>query len=75
MAWTFNDMDSTELLAGVIVDLDNNAVFGNLEASRRFGESWKLTVEARLFSNLDKDDLLYSFRDDDYIEIQFARYF
>ena len=73
--WTLNDAQSTQALAGVIVDLDTNSVFANVEASRRFGESWRLSVEARFFSNLDQDDILYSFRNDDYVEIQIARYF
>lgn len=70
-----NDVQSTELLAGVIVDSDTQATFGNIEASRRLGQSWKISLEARIFSNLDSNDVLFDFRNDDYIELQISKYF
>ena len=65
----------TRLLAGVIVDTDSKATFGNLEAVRRLGESWTITLEARLFSGFDSDEPLEPLETDDYIEFQLARYF
>lgn len=75
LRWVLNDTQSTELLAGVIVDADTQATFGNIEASRRLGQSWKVTLEARVFSNMEEEDPLYQLRQDDYIELQLARYF
>ena len=73
--WVRNDVQSTELLAGVIVDADNQATMTSVEASRRLGDSWKLSMEARIFSGFESDDVLYSYRQDDYLEIRLARYF
>ncbi|MFT7515521.1 MAG: hypothetical protein ACI9QL_004754 [Candidatus Omnitrophota bacterium] len=44
-----NDVQSTELLAGVIQDLDEDTRFFNLEASRRLGDRYKLSIQARYF--------------------------
>ena len=73
--WVLNDVQSTELLVGAIVDADSQASFASIEASRRLGQSWKVSLEARVLSSLDKQELLYDLRDDDYIELQIARYF
>ena len=75
LRWSLNDRQNSQALFGIIVDLDTDSIFGNIEASRRLGESWRLSLEARFFSNLDRDDILYGFRNDDYVEIQMARYF
>ena len=71
----WNDAQSTELLAGVIIDLDNQGRVYNLEASRRFGDSWKFNIEAKLFSHLDQQDVLYSFRQEDHLQAELAWYF
>lgn len=73
--WVTNDVQSTELLAGVIVDSDTQATFGNVEASRRIGQSWKISLELRVFANQDRKDLLYDLRDDDYLEVRLSKYF
>jgi hypothetical protein len=72
---TFNDVQSTELLAGVIADRHSSARFFNLEASRRFGNNIKLTVEGRIFSNMAPSEALYNLRDDDYLQAELAYYF
>ena len=43
---TVNDADSTEVLASVTLDLDGGGQGYNIEASSRFGDNWKLSVEA-----------------------------
>ncbi|MFT4517687.1 MAG: hypothetical protein ACI9JM_000064 [Halioglobus sp.] len=70
-----NDIAGTRVLAGIIVDADSQSTFGNLEAVRRLGESWTITLEARMFSNIDKADPLQALDDDDYIELQLSRFF
>jgi hypothetical protein len=69
-----NDAASTEMLAGVIHDLDNSSRIFTLEASRRFGDHWKGVVETYWFS-LQPEDILYSLRDDDYISLELVYYF
>jgi len=73
--FTFNDVQSTEILAGIIFDLDNNGQMFNLEASRRLGDSWKLSIESRVFNNFASDDPLYSFREDSHFQAELAWYF
>jgi len=72
---TLNDVQSTEVLAGVIIDLDNNGRLLNVEASRRLGDAWKLDLEIRTFSNMDSGDPLYALRDDDHLKIELTWYF
>ena len=72
---TWNDAQSTELLAGVIGDIDTSARYYSLEFSRRLGDSWKLSVDARIFDNIPAGDFLYSLHRDDYIQIELAKYF
>lgn len=71
----FNDVQSSDILAGVIVDRDTHAVFGSIEANRRLSDNWKLALESRFFSNLDELDPLYGLRDDDYLQLELIRYF
>lgn len=70
-----NDIAGTEILAGVVTDLDTQTVFGNVEASRRFGPNWKGVLELRAFSNVDERDPLRSFERDDYLSLELIRYF
>ena len=70
-----NDIASTELLIGMIQDLDSPARMLSLEASRRIGESFKLEVEGFVFAEQERDDLLYSLRNDDFLQITFAYHF
>lgn len=70
-----NDIQSSELLAGFIIDLDNQATLFSVEASRRLGQNWKLNGELRAFTNIPPADLLYSQRQDDYLQIELLRYF
>ncbi len=73
--WALNDVQSTELLAGIIVDIDSEAMIGSIEASRRLGENWKLSVEARTFTDIPVTDPLYSVSKDDLIQLELVRYF
>ncbi|MBW2149143.1 MAG: hypothetical protein JRG73_11840 [Deltaproteobacteria bacterium] len=70
-----NDPQSTEVLAGAIVDRDTQATFANVEASRRFGDRWTIELEARAFINIQPSDVLFGLRRDDYVQIRVARYF
>lgn len=72
---TLNDMASSELLASVIVDLDGGGQSYNIEASRRFGDNWKLSLEARGLMNIPPNNVLSSFEDDNRFRLELARYF
>jgi len=73
--WTFNDVQSTQILAAVIVDLGGAGRSYNVEASRRLGESWKLSLEARGVFHVEPGDYLYGFRRDNSLRLNLARYF
>ncbi len=70
-----NDEQSTEILLGPLVDRQTNSISYNLEASRRLGDSWKMELEIRYYENLQRNDLAYSFRNDDYIRFVMGYYF
>ena len=70
-----NDAASTELLAGFLQDINNSSRALSLEASRRFGDNWKATFEARGFFNLPESDPFYSLRNDDFLQIELAYYY
>ena len=65
----FNDAEDTAVLAGVVHDLDGGGRLFTVEASRRIGDSLKLTVEARLFTDVARHDILRDFRGDDLIQV------
>ncbi|MEL7450482.1 MAG: hypothetical protein AAFN78_14815 [Pseudomonadota bacterium] len=71
----FNDVQSTELLAFSAIDLDNGGGFTSVEGSRRLGQNYRLSLEARFFSGLGPEELIFSVRDDDYVELELTRFF
>jgi hypothetical protein len=70
-----NDTQSTEALFGVIVDRRAGTRFLSLEASRRLGSRWKLSMESRGFAGVRKTDPLFGFRRDSYLQLELAVYF
>jgi hypothetical protein len=70
-----NDADGTELLAGLIQDMDSPARALSIEASRRFGSNWKLSLQAWGFLDSPADDPLFNVRDDDFLLLELAYYF
>ena len=74
--FALNDVQSTEILAGIIFDRDSDTKFYNIEASRRFGDNWKAELEVRFFSSAPADDrLAYLFRKDDHLRFELRYYF
>jgi len=73
--YTANDVQSTEALAGFIIDADTHARVFSLEASRRIGDHFVLNIEAQAFSNIDTADPLVAFVNDDYIELRLGYHF
>lgn len=73
--FAFNDENSTDLLAGIVYDLDNSTRFLSLEGARRIGQNMKVSLEARLFTVDDVNDVFYSIRNDDYIGFNLTRFF
>lgn len=64
LQFTANDLPSTTVLAGILYDTDTQAVFGDIETSRRLSESWSVELELRVTNNTDEEDNFYYFRAD-----------
>jgi hypothetical protein len=72
----FNDIQDTSILFGGIIDLEQSSSIFSVEASRRFGNSWKAEVEARLFNNIESSELiLNNFRQDSFFKFNISRFF
>ena len=73
--FAFNDAQSSEILAGGFFDLDRQNRSFRVEASRRLGQSFKLSGVMQIFDSIDENDLQFSFREDDYLELSLAYFF
>jgi len=72
----FNDIDGTQILAGVVQDLDySNVSSGFIEASSRINDHWKWRVDAWMFSSDEPAEPSYLVRRDDYIQLSLEYYF
>ena len=80
--YAFNDMDSSEVLAGVIYDPKTEESLFSLEYSQRLANDLKLFVEIRAFQGAESqsqtaaEDLktLY-LKDEDYLQLELVKYF
>ncbi len=72
---SFNDAAGSEVLAGVLQDLESDVMLGSIEASRRLGGGWRAEVIGRLFRAGKDDDPVHWFRRDDYVQTVLEYYF
>ncbi len=75
LRFALNDTQSSEALIGTLTDIENGSIIYSVEASRRLGDNWKATLEGRIFQNIATTDPLYSYRQDDYLQLQLGYYF
>lgn len=75
LRFTFNDAQSTDALLGVIKDRHDSSYLITLEANRRLGDSWKLSLQASKFVVDGLDQSLKSFAKDDYVQLELGYYF
>ena len=73
--FAFNDTQDTAILAGLSVDTDDQSTGIFIEAERRIGENWTAELETRLFVNVDGQNTIAAFRDDDFMTLRLTRYF
>lgn len=73
--FTFNDVQNSQILAGMIFDLDGRGRTYNVEFERRIGESFKIAIEWRGYADIPPNDVLYTLRDDDSIRTEMGWYF
>ena len=72
---TLNDEASTEFLAGVGYDIDYQSHSLFAEASSRFGNNWKISLDARFFDAVDSQDPLVNIEQDDMVQLTADYYF
>ena len=70
-----NDVQDTSLLVGMSIDGEERTIGMFAEGQRRLGQNWTAEVEARLFLNVDPNDVADAFRDDDFVTFRLTRYF
>ena len=73
--WTKNDINSTTLLAGSIVDLDGNSNQFFIEYEQRLKNDFKIFIESIISGSIDSSDYNYAFKDDSNFKIKIAKYF
>jgi hypothetical protein len=72
----FNDVQSSQILMGIIPDLDGRGLAYSIEAERRLGETWKVNLEWRGYAgSIPANDVLYAQRNDDYLKLWLSWYF
>lgn len=73
---TLNDIDDSALLIGGGYDLDYGSANLVIEGSKRIGNRVKVIIDGNLFLADDQDDtVIYSVRDDDYVQAAVEYYF
>ncbi len=71
-----NDVQSSVLLLGLAQDLENSdSYFTLLEASRRIGNNFKITVNASLFESKSRRDPVAFLKNDDNIEVSIEYFY
>jgi len=70
-----NDEQSTDALLGVIYDNDGNGTVLSVEANRRLGEDFKLTLNGYLFTETKPEDPVHAYANEDFVELELGFYF
>lgn len=71
----FNDRQSSDFLGGIVIDRNNQTLRYFLEANRRLGDSWKISIEVSGFDNIAPTEFIYLIRNDSYAQFSLAKYF
>ncbi|MEM8844769.1 MAG: hypothetical protein AAGB35_06960 [Pseudomonadota bacterium] len=75
MRYTFNDVQDTSVLAGTIIDLEDESYSVRVEGERRLGDTFKLELEGQLFANTRSTSNTASVKDDDFITVRLSKFF
>ena len=74
--WTANDTQSTAVLLGGLIDIDTRSTAISVEAERRLGQSYKVTLEARFQDKVGDDDAFAEANaDEDFVRLRLAYFF
>jgi hypothetical protein len=75
LRYVMNDAQSTEVLFGFLTDAETYTISSFIEASTRLGESWVLEGELRTYSGTEEGRPLFSYRFDNFAQVDLAYYF
>ena len=75
LRFVFNDAQSSEILAGMTTDADTQSIGSFIEASTRLGDSWTLDGQIRTFHGTEENRPLYSFRFDNFAQVDLNYHF
>jgi len=76
LRFVFNDEQSSEILLGHTLDLDDQSQMWLIEASRRLGENWKAELTGRWVTSVDDDNtFLQAYQQDDLLDLKMSYYF
>jgi hypothetical protein len=71
----WNNVQDTQMLAGIVVDRNDHARFVSFEASHRLNENLFMELEMRANYHLGENSLLSDQSRDDYAQLQLSYYF
>ena len=70
-----NDVQSTDIAAGLVVDRDSDTRIAYVELSRRLFDRWSLHLEATEILRIEPEDLYYETRRDSFMEVNLSYFF
>lgn len=70
-----NSIAQTTFLLGAYVDTNNQSTAWRFEMDTRLQDGLTLSIEGQIFTNQPQDDLLYGFRNDDYLRVGLQWFF
>jgi len=70
-----NDTQGSNLLLGIVMDMNEREWFFNLEAERRIGQDWLIEGRLRVFHGSRHINQLSAFDSDDYAQLSLVKYF
>ena len=73
--YSLNDVDGSELLAGVGQDLQHSGRFVSVDASRRIVSEGRLALKLRMVDSKTAADPLTALRQDDHLLVEYTHYF
>ena len=70
--WAPNDVQGTELLAGIMFDATRSSQVVTLKFIRRITDRWSFSVESIAFPRVDESDILHETRRDSFFSFSFV---
>lgn len=72
---SMNDVDGSEMLAGVMQDMRHSGRFVSVDASRRIGGDARLALKIRLLDSSSPADPLSALSHDDHLLVEYTKHF